>query len=141
MHKFFLLMPTINTSHHEMPTDLLNKSHHYFMPTTFHSRNTWENERNLFSLESTWHENIVHFITCESSDSRGVISASPLQLYLVTEYYPLGSLEGYLRGNRLSWKQACTIVRDVACGLKHLHSEFYLNENGIRTEKYSIAHR
>ena len=96
-------------------------------------------------MESTLHENIVRYVTSESSESNlgvgGVVNSSPLQLYLLTEYYPLGSLLSYLQGNVLSWKQTCSIVRNIACGLKHLHSEFYINSSGIRTEKYPIAHR
>lgn len=105
-----------------------------------HSRSTWENEHLLFSLESTRHPNIVHFITSDSSESGGVVSSSPLQLYLVTHYYPLGSLESYLRGHVLSWQQACEVVRSISCGLKYLHSDLC---EGVarRTEKPPIAHR
>lgn len=78
----------------------------------------------------------------DSSESGGVaVNASPLQLYLVTRYHPLGSLEEYLRAHVISWKQACVMVRSIACGLKHLHSESFVNEAGITSEKYSIAHR
>lgn len=70
-----------------------------------------------------------------------MLNASQQQLYLVTQYYPLGSLEGYLRRGVVSWQQACVIVRSIACGLKHLHSETAVNEDGISCEKYAIAHR
>ena len=112
----------------------------YLMPTC--SRGTWENERSLFSLESTRHPNIVHFIASDSSESGGVVNSSPLQLYLVTHYYPLGSLEGYLRARMLTWQQACEVVRSVACGLKHLHADTCETQgSGISTEKHPIAHR
>lgn len=105
------------------------------------SRTTWENERNLFSLESTRHKNIIEFVTSGSYESGGVVATSPLQLHLVTRYYPLGTLEGYLRANVLSWKQACCIIWSIANGLKHLHSENCTESKGIQTEKYGIAHR
>ncbi len=112
----------------------------FFLINAHHSRGTWENERHLFSLESTRHTNIVDFITSDSSESGGVVSSSPLQLYLVTHYYPLGSLEGYLRAHVLSWQQACEVVRSIACGLMHLHSDV-CESQGVMTEKYPIAHR
>ena len=110
-------------------------------PPSLYSRTTWENERNLFSLESTRHANIMEFVTSESNESGGMVATSPLQLYLVTRYYPLGTLEGYLRANVLSWKQACCVVWSIANGLKHLHSESCTECAGIKTEKYAIAHR
>ena len=106
----------------------------------FSSRSTWENERNLFSLESTHHSNIVQFVTSDH-ESGGVVNTSQQQLYLVTSYYPLGSLEGFLRRGVVSWRQACLIVKSIACGLKHLHSDTYLNQDSIHIEKYAIAHR
>ncbi len=117
------------------------------MLTLPHSRGTWENERHLFSLETTCHPNIVHFLTSGSSEAGGVVTggavnSASLQLFLVTHYYPLGSLESFLRGHVLSWQQACEVVRSIVCGLRHLHSDACEGEGaGGMTEKYPIAHR
>ncbi len=95
----------------------------------------------MFSLESTRHDNIIEYMTCGSHQAGGVVHTSPLQLHLVTRYYPLGTLGEHLRKNVLSWKQACCVVKSVAGGLKHLHSEYCVNGAGMDIEKYPIAHR
>ena len=33
------------------------------------------------------------------------------------------------------------MIRSVACGLAHLHSEYYTNNSGVCAEKYAVAHR
>ena len=101
-----------------------------------HSRTAWENERNLYSMESTAHENIMEYI---ASDVRG--SGIALQRVLMTRFYPIGSLNNYLRLRILSWSQSCVMIRSIARGLAHLHSESYMNYSGVIAEKYSIAHR
>ena len=100
------------------------------------SRNSWENETNLFAMESTMHKNIIEYIT---SESRG--SGIQLQFFMITRYYPLGSLNQYLKGKVVSWEQACKMIQSIVCGLSHLHSERYMNLSGIIAEKYSVAHR
>lgn len=100
------------------------------------SRSSWENESNFFAMESTMHKNIVEYIT---SETRG--SGHYLQFFMITKYYPLGSLNQYLRRKVVSWEQACTMIHSVVCGLAHLHSERYTNLSGILAEKYAVAHR
>ena len=100
------------------------------------SRSSWENERNLYAMESTSHQNVLRYIATES---RG--SGYQSELFMITEYYPLGSLCVYLRNHRVSWEQACCMVRSLAKGLAHLHSEWYTNSAGILAEKYAVAHR
>lgn len=99
-------------------------------------RNAWETECTLNSMESTAHKNIVEFVT---SESRG--SGISLQLFIITRYYPLGSLNQFLRQHVITLEQARVMIDSVACGLAHLHSEYYTNSSGIMTEKYAIAHR
>ena len=101
-----------------------------------HSRSAWETECALNSMESTAHENIVEFVTKES---RG--AGISLQLVIITRYYPLGSLNQFLRKHVVSLQQANVIISSVAKGLAHLHAEYYTNSGGIMTEKYAIAHR
>lgn len=100
------------------------------------NRSSWENERNLYAMESTSHQNVLRYIATES---RG--SGYQSELFMITEYYPLGSLCVYLRNHRVSWEQACCMVRSLAKGLAHLHSEWYTNSAGILAEKYAVAHR
>ena len=99
-------------------------------------RTAWETECTLNSMESTAHKNIVEFI---GKGSRG--SGISLQLYVISRYYPLGSLNQFLRKRVVTLEQACVIIRDIAEGLAHLHSEYYTNSGGIVAEKYAIAHR
>ena len=103
---------------------------------TTHSRTAWENERNLYSMESTAHENIIEYVASEICGS-GIA----LQRVLITRFYPLGSLNNYLRLRTMSWSQTCVMVRSIARGLAHLHSESYMNIGGVLAEKYAIAHR
>lgn len=100
------------------------------------SRAAWENERNLHSMESTAHENIMEYIA-----SVTIGSGITLQRVLVTKYYSLGSLDNYLKVRTLTWKQGCRMIRSISTGLAHLHSEVYVNYGGVLAEKYSIAHR
>ena len=104
-----------------------------------YSRNyqtVWEIECTLNSMESTAHENVVEFVAKESWGA-GI----SLQLVIITRYYPLGSLNQFLRKHVVSLQQASVMISSVANGLAHLHAEYYTNSSGIVTEKYAIAHR
>ena len=103
---------------------------------TSHARNAWETERNLYSMESTAHKNILEYIT---SEVRG--SGISMERALLTRFYPLGSLNNYLRSHTVTWQVACEMIQSIADGLAHLHSEYYTNSAGIVAEKYPIAHR
>ena len=100
------------------------------------SRSAWETECTLNSMESTTHKNIVEFIT----SGRTHLDMSS-HLYIITKYYPLGSLNQFLQKHVVTLEQACVIISDIATGLAHLHSEYYTNSGGIVAEKYAIAHR
>ena len=101
-----------------------------------HHKLSWQNERDIYLLDSTHHENVLKFIY---SDSRG--RSYNAEYFIVTEYHPLGSLYQFLRHNTLSWEQAWNIMYTVTSGIAHLHSTNYCNSNGFIAEKYSIAHR
>ena len=103
---------------------------------TSHARSAWETERNLYSMESTAHKNILEYIT---SEIRG--SGISMERALLTRFYPLGSLNNYLRSHTVTWQVACEMIQSIADGLAHLHSEYYTNSTGIVAEKYPIAHR
>ena len=99
-------------------------------------RTAWETECTLNSMESTAHKNIIEFV-----DKGSIGSGNSLQLYVISRYYPLGSLNQFLRQHVVTLEQASMIIKDVAEGLAHLHSENYTKSNGIMAEKYAIAHR
>ena len=103
---------------------------------SYHNRQSWENERTLFSMESTKHQNIIEYVV---SGSWG--TGYQLQMFIVSPYYPLGSLNRFLARNTVSWEQACRVIHSVASGLSHLHSESYINSSGVGMEKYCVAHR
>ena len=101
-----------------------------------HHRASWENERSIYSLDSTSHKNILRFITMIEEVKPGFT-----QLMMVTEYCPLGSLSHFLKHNKLSWDTALNMMVSVTAGLAHLHSTTYQTSGGSVAEKYSVAHR
>ena len=103
---------------------------------TTNRRSTWNNERRIYELQSTLHENILH---CIRFEQRGNVTKK--QLYRITEYHALGSLSYFLQHNKLSWDQTLRIIHSVSCGLSHLHSNSYIDSEGSVKEKLSIAHR
>ena len=103
---------------------------------TSHHRHSWQNEKSLYTMESTAHENILHYI---NSKQRG--TGYNMQLYMITEYHSLGSLNQFLLHNTITWPQALNIIHSVSSGLAHLHSSIYVNSDGFAVEKYAIAHR
>ena len=96
----------------------------------------WQNEKSLYTMESTAHENILDFV---DSEERG--TAYDMQLIIITEYHSLGSLSQFLLRNTITWPQALNIIHSVSSGLAHLHSSIYVNSDGFAVEKYAIAHR
>ena len=95
----------------------------------------WEKEKDIYSRESTAHENVLKYF---GSELRG--SGYNSQLLMITEYCPLGSLLQFLQFTELEWAEALMIMSNVAAGLTHLHSNFYIS-NDITMEKYAVAHR
>ena len=103
---------------------------------TSNYRNSWNNERYIYDLQSTSHENILY---CICFEQRG--NGPRKQLYRITEYHALGSLSRFLQHNKLNWNQALRAIHSVSCGLAHLHSNSYINREGSVQEKLAIAHR
>ena len=103
---------------------------------TSHHRHSWHNEKSLYTMESTAHENVLHYI---DSEQRG--TGYNMQLYMITEYHSLGSLNQFLLRNTVTWPKALNIIHSVSSGLAHLHSSIYVNSDGFAVEKYAIAHR
>ena len=101
-----------------------------------HHRVSWENERSIYSLDSTVHKNILRFITMIEEVKPGFT-----QLMMVTEYCPLGSLSHFLMHNKLLWDKALNMMVSITAGLAHLHSTTYQTSRGSVAEKYSVAHR
>nr|BAA82605.1 sALK-5 [Ephydatia fluviatilis] len=104
---------------------------------TYHNRHSWENERHLYSMESTSHPSILQFL---GSEMKGV--GHDTQMCIFTPFCELGSLNHFLKTSPpVTWAQMCRIVRGVVGGVAHLHSEYYTNGDGRVVQKYAIAHR
>ena len=103
---------------------------------TPHHKHSWENEQKIYSLESTAHENVLRFIGCER---RGF--SYNAQMYMITEYHPLGSLNQFLKHRTLDMPQALNIMKSITAGLAHLHSTSYYNRDGFVAGKHAVVHR
>ena len=103
---------------------------------SYQNRVLWENERTLFGMQSIKHRNVIDYIV------GGMWGAGyQLHMFIITPFFLLGSLNRFLARNTVSWEQACRVIHSIASGLGHLHSESYLNSDGITVEKYAVAHR
>ena len=103
---------------------------------SYQNRLSWENERTLFGMQSTKHRNVIDYIVGGMWGS-----GFQLQMFIVTPFFPLGSLNRFLARNTVSWEQACRVIHSVSSGVAHLHSESYVTSGGVSVEKYAIAHR
>ena len=100
------------------------------------NRLSWENERTLFGMQSTKHRNVIDYIVGGMWGS-----GCQLQMFIVTPFFPLGSLNRFLGRNTVSWEQACRVIHSVSSGLAHLHAETYTCSSEVPVEKYAVAHR
>ncbi|TRY63853.1 hypothetical protein TCAL_13708 [Tigriopus californicus] len=55
--------------------------------------------------------------------------------FIVLEYCPFGTLDTYLRGRTLTWKELCQILAQITQGLAALHGEY------CQTPSVAICHR
>lgn len=69
------------------------------------------------------HENILGFIGSDMTSRN-----SCTQLWLLTHYYPHGSLFDHLNRNALSHRDMILICLSIANGLVHLHTEIFGTE-------------
>ncbi|XP_062236108.1 activin receptor type-2B-like [Platichthys flesus] len=98
------------------------------------NKESWENERDVFTTPGMRHENLLRFI---GSENRG--SHLEAELWLITEFHERGSLCDFLKGNVLSWSELCHVAESLACGLSYLHEDVPPQKG--EGPKPAIAHR
>lgn len=87
---------------------------------------SWKSETEIYSTIVFSHKNILGYIGSDVTS----------QLWVLTEYYPLGSLFDYLNVEELTQEDMVNICLCIANGLDHLHTEIHGTER-----KPAIAHR
>ncbi|TDG44392.1 hypothetical protein AWZ03_009195 [Drosophila navojoa] len=92
---------------------------------------SWKRETEIYSTVLLRHENILGFIGSDMTSRN-----SCTQLWLMTHYYPQGSLFDHLNRNALSHNDMIWICLSIANGLVHLHTEIFGTEG-----KPAMAHR
>lgn len=92
---------------------------------------SWKRETEIYSTSLIRHENILGYIGSDMTSRN-----SCTQLWLMTHYYPLGSLYDHLNRTALTHHQMAIIAMSIANGLVHLHTEIFGQEG-----KPAIAHR
>ncbi|XP_058983771.1 activin receptor type-1 isoform X5 [Musca domestica] len=92
---------------------------------------SWKRETEIYSTVLLRHENILGFIGSDMTSRN-----SCTQLWLLTHYYPHGSLFDHLNRNALSHRDMILICLSIANGLVHLHTEIFGTEG-----KPAMAHR
>ncbi|XP_054090597.1 activin receptor type-1 isoform X1 [Zeugodacus cucurbitae] len=92
---------------------------------------SWKRETEIYSTILLRHENILGYIGSDMT-SRNFCT----QLWLLTHYYPNGSLFDHLNRNALSHNDMVLICLSIANGLVHLHTEILGTEG-----KPAMAHR
>uniref|UniRef100_A0A672M071 Serine/threonine-protein kinase receptor n=1 Tax=Sinocyclocheilus grahami TaxID=75366 RepID=A0A672M071_SINGR len=97
-------------------------------------KQSWQNERDMFSTPGMKHENLLHFIAAEKRGSN-----LETEFWLITEFHERGSLTDYLKGSVLSWSDLCHIAETMACGLAYLHEDVPRSKG--EGPKPAIAHR
>uniref|UniRef100_A0A9J7XTA0 Serine/threonine-protein kinase receptor n=1 Tax=Cyprinus carpio carpio TaxID=630221 RepID=A0A9J7XTA0_CYPCA len=97
-------------------------------------KQSWQNERDMFSTPGMKHENLLHYIGAEKRGSN-----LETEFWLITEFHERGSLTDFLKGNVLSWTDLCHIAETMACGLAYLHEDVPRCKG--EGPKPAIAHR
>jgi activin receptor type-1 len=92
---------------------------------------SWNRETEIYSTIILRHENILGFLGSDVTSHN-----SCTQLWLITNYYDLGSLYDYLTQNALQPNQMLSIILSIVSGLLHLHTEIFGTQG-----KPAIAHR
>lgn len=92
---------------------------------------SWFREAQIYQTTMLRHENVLGFIAADNKDT-----GSCTQLWLVTEYYPLGSLYDFLQEQYLTPRETLKMVYSMINGLCHLHMEVIGTEG-----KPAMAHR
>lgn len=92
---------------------------------------SWQREAEIYQTTMLRHKNILGFI---ATDKRDDISMTGY--WLVTDYYPMGSLFDFLKNSSMSMPDAVRMAFSIANGLAHLHVEIFGTQG-----KPAIAHR
>lgn len=92
---------------------------------------SWERESEIYQTTMLRHKNILGFIASDQKHDAGVTG-----YWLVTDYYPMGSLYDFLKENSTSMADAMRMAFSIANGLAHLHMEIFGTFG-----KPAIAHR
>ena len=81
-------------------------------------KQSWITEQEIYSLPALKHDNILSFIGAEKRGDN-----LSMELWLVTEYHPLGSLYDYLKSHLVTWNELCRIAETMAAGLAFIHED------------------
>lgn len=92
---------------------------------------SWKRETEIYSTVLIRHENILGYIGSDMTSHN-----ASTQLWVLTHYYPLGSLYDHLHRMALTHNDMVTILLSIANGIVHLHTEIF----GTKA-KPAIAHR
>nr|XP_032524109.1 activin receptor type-1 isoform X1 [Danaus plexippus plexippus] len=92
---------------------------------------SWTRETEMYSTVLLRHDNILAYIGSDMTSRN-----SCTQLWLITQYHPLGSLYEYLSRTTLTRHQMMLICLSTVKGLLHLHTDIHGTQG-----KPAIAHR
>ncbi|CAH8523318.1 unnamed protein product [Dicrocoelium dendriticum] len=92
---------------------------------------SWFRETEIYQTVMLRHANILGFIAADNKDN-----GLSTELWLITEYHPLGSLFGFLHEHCFLPSALIRAVASIANGLAHLHMEITGTQG-----KPPIAHR
>ena len=94
---------------------------------------SWNREKDIYSIVLIRNDYILGYIAADMISNNGVT-----ELWLVTQYHPLGSLYDFLSVSdvKLTPSRMILFALSICSGLHHLHTEF----SGVQG-KPSIAHR
>ncbi|CAJ0932705.1 unnamed protein product, partial [Mesorhabditis belari] len=92
---------------------------------------SWAREVEIYNTNWLRHANILQYIASDKKDT-----GLQMELWLITEYHPFGSLYDFLAENVIDTRLAVQLLRSFANGMQFLHSEIPGQFN-----KPAIAHR
>jgi len=93
---------------------------------------SWSRETEIYQTSMLRNENILGYI---ASDIKG--NGCSVNMLLITEYHPLGSLYDFLQSNFVEKNLLFRFLYSICNGLNHLHQEIISQAQ----HKPSIAHR
>ncbi|KAI6654333.1 TGFBRIb [Oopsacas minuta] len=97
-----------------------------------HNEDSWKHEADIYRTCMLRHSNILGFIAADMKDDN-----ESIQLWLVTDLHPNGSLYSYLNHRQLEHIEALKLARTLANGLAFLHEDVKAKD----AYKPAIAHR